>query len=157
MGMELREKLLPLVKEKSGKYQLDFKLVDAIIQTESSYNIYAVRFEPKSTGLVIPSKYARINFTTEESELTLQKFSWGITQIMGSTARWLGYQGPMPFLCDVDTNLNWACRYLSKLKSEHGVNDQVIASYNAGSPRRKPSGDFVNQEYVDRVLKIYNS
>lgn len=154
MGLEQREKLLPLVREKALKYNLDYKLLDAIIQVESSYNIYAVRFEAKSKSFVIPSKFAKINFITDETEEMLQKFSWGICQVMGSTARWLGYQGPIPHLCNADTNLNWACRFISRLKDQHGVIENIIASYNAGSVRRKPDGSFINQAYVNKVVSV---
>lgn len=159
MGMPFnRDKLLPSVKEKAAKFNLDFRLVDAIVQTESAYNIYAIRYEAKSTHHVIPEKFARINFTTVATEEQLQKFSWGLCQIMGSTARWLGYQGPLPYLCDIDTNLQWACRYLAKLRDDHGgVVEQIIASYNAGSVRRDSAGAFVNQGYVDKVLNAYKA
>ncbi len=150
-----RENILPLVKEKAAKFNLDPLLLDAIIQIESAYNVYAVRFEEKSIYKVIPEKFARMNFITTKTEETMQKVSWGICQVMGSTARWLGFKGPLPMLCDPGINLNWACRYLSKLRDEHGLIENIISAYNAGSVRRDKQGLFSNQEYVNKVLKIY--
>lgn len=151
-----REKFLQLVKDKSAKHNIDWRLVDAIVQIESNYDMYAARFEIKSAHCVIPDKFAKINLTTIATEEVLQKFSWGLCQIMGSTARWLGFQGPIPFLCDPDINLTLACRYLAKLKEDHGVLEHIVASYNAGNVRRTSDGKLINQEYVDRVLKIYH-
>ena len=156
MGMEQREKLLPLVKEKSTRYSLDYRLLDAIIQVESNYNIYAMRLEDKAKNFVIPAKFAHINFITIETEVALQKFSWGLCQVMGATARWLGFQGPLPVLCEPETNLNWCCRYLCRLRDEYGgILENVIAAYNGGSIRRNSTGEFFNQTYVDKIIKIY--
>jgi soluble lytic murein transglycosylase-like protein len=155
MGMEFRENLLPQLKLVASDYHLDYKLVDAIIQVESAYKVLAMRFEPKSKSLVIPAKYARMNLVTEDTETTLQKFSWGLCQIMGSTARWLGFKGPLPLLLESNINFRWACEYLRRLEDEHVIVENVVASYNAGSVRRTPTGEFVNQYYVDKVLRIY--
>ncbi len=145
--------LRALVKEKCRNYpSVDPKLVDAIIQVESGYNPWAVRYEPKFTIRNIPDKYARMNGITVETERVLNKMSFGLGQIMGSTARWLGFQGPLTALCDPELNVTWMCKYLIKLKTENHVLENVIASYNAGSVRRDAEGKLVNQDYVDKVI-----
>ncbi len=154
--MDDRERLVPQIKKVADRYSLNPKLVEAIAFVESTFNQWAIRFEPKSRSNVIPHKFATINLTTDITEETGQKFSWGLLQIMGSTARWMGYHGPLPLLCDVDTNLIWGCRYLSKLKDDFGVTENMIAAYNAGCVRRNQDGKFVNQAYVDKVLKAMN-
>ena len=155
--MALRENLLPIVKDKASRSKLDYRLVDAIVKTESNYDIYAVRYEPKFSSNVISEKYAKINATTNLTEQQLQKFSWGLCQIMGATARWLGFQGPLPYLCEPNTNLIWGCRYLAKLKNEYGTLEYIISAYNQGSIRRLEDGKFSNQAYVDKVLSNFSS
>ncbi len=154
---KMRDHLLPVVKLKALKYHLDEKLMDAIIQVESNYNFYAVRFEAKTDYLNNPARFAKLNFTTISSEQTLQHFSWGLFQIMGFLARDLEFLGPMPSLCDVDTNLELGCKFLSKLgKKYHSVTD-IISAFNAGVPAKDPStGKYINQLYVDKVLEKMN-
>lgn len=153
---KMRELLLPSVKTKASKYGLDVKMVDAIIQIESGYDFYALRYEPNATYKVSPEKFAKINVITTETETVTQQMSWGLMQIMGFKAREQGFQGPMPNLCDVDTNLELGCKILQNFSKKYGDEEDVIASYNAGSPR-KTLGKYVNQEYVNKVLKKMES
>jgi hypothetical protein len=134
---------------------LDTNLLTAIIQVESSFNPWAMRFEPASRTLVTPSQFAKLLGITTATEETAQKSSWGLGQVMGSTARWLGFHGSIPQLCDPETGIYWACEYFQKncLKNK-GLSAQ-IASYNAGSVRRNQDGTIMNQAYVDRVLGVY--
>lgn len=152
MSMGDRLKWLPLVKDRSNRYGIDCKMLDAIIQVESNYDIYAMRFESKMKSSVIAANFAKMNSVTTATEEILEKFSWGLCQIMGSTARWMGFQGPMPLLCDPDVNVNLGAKYLARLKEQHGVSDAIISAYNAGSIRRLTDGKFKNQAYVDKVL-----
>lgn len=150
---KLRDHLLPRVKEKALKYNLDEKLLDAIIQMESSYDFYAVRFEPHSTYLVTPDKFAKFNNITEITEQKLQCISWGLFQIMGSTARGLEFNGPLPSLCDVDTNLELGCKFIIQLNKKYASIEDLIAAYNAGSARKGSDGKYSNQRYVDKALE----
>lgn len=76
-------------------------------------------------------------------------------QIMGATARWLGYDGALPALYKPENNLFWGCKYLGRLQDKYGEGDEMVASYNAGSPRKNADGKFVNQYYVDTVGEYY--
>jgi soluble lytic murein transglycosylase-like protein len=82
--------------------------------------------------------------------------SYGLAQIMGGTARWLGFNGALPALYKPENNLYWACSYLSYLKKKYGGGDELIAAYNAGSPRKGNDRKFLNQYYVDKVKEYYN-
>lgn len=149
----MRDHLIPEIKKKASKYHLDFQLLDAIIQTESEYNFYAIRFEPSSTYQVSSDKFSKFNGTTIITEQTLQKFSWGLFQIMGSSARGLGFSGPMPSLCDIDTNLELGCKLIIDLKKKYSSIEDLCAAYNAGTVRKGSDGKYVNQIYVDKVME----
>lgn len=86
-----------------------------------------------------------------------QRASWGLCQVMGSVAREYGYDGWLPGLCDPETNIYYAVHHLNVLASrflrDHGW-DGVLAAYNAGSPRYRDDGKFINQDYVDRVRSL---
>ena len=89
---------------------------------------------------------------TSRAELWGQRISWGPLQLMGATARELGFRGWFPELCG-PKGIEYGVRYLAKLYLRHGSWDDAIAAYNAGKPRTTPSGQYVNQKYVDKVRK----
>ena len=149
-----RAKYLPMVRDLSDEYGIYHKLVGAIITVESNWEPLALRFEKDFNYLTIPQKYAKKNKTTLDTEIALQRFSYGLCQLMGGTARWLGFDGALIDLLDVETNLRWALRHLANLEKTYGESSDVIAAYNAGSPRRKASGAYVNQTYVNRVMSL---
>lgn len=131
-------------------------LLGAFVAVESSGNPDAVRFEPNYRYLSdIQANADRLGISPE-AEKKNQQTSWGLVQIMGATARWLGFRDPMEKLCEPETGLLWGCIYLSRLINKYKTLEDAVASYNAGSPRRKDDGSYVNQDYVDKVIHIYN-
>lgn len=140
---------------KASDFQLDAALVASIIYQESRGMTYASRFEPNYRYLERPDHHAAQQNITKATEEVLQKTSFGLMQIMGGTARFIGYSGALPALYKPDTNLYWGCKYLKRLKNQHNEIEAVVAAYNAGSPRKTKDGAFVNQRYVDDVMKLY--
>lgn len=151
----MREQLLPLVTEKARKYQLDPRLLDAIIQVESGYNPYAVRLESTYRYLHSPESFAKALKISLATEKTMQRMSWGLGQIMGGTARYMGHKESLLKLSDPALNLEYCCRYLVKLKIVCKSDDDLIAAYNAGAARKDEQGRYLNQGYVDRVNALY--
>ena len=145
---------LNLIYSKAKDFDLDHNLVAAICYQESKGFVYAVRFEPNYKYLWKTEKYAKRLHVTHDTEVNLQKQSYGLAQIMGATARWMGYEGSLPALYKPENNLYWMCKYLSILRDKHTDDHKVVASYNAGSPRYE-NGKFVNQKYVDSVFSYH--
>ena len=163
------------IKSISTIHGLPPSLVAAIVQVESSNNIYAYRVEPHYRYLVnvltqdpfrgltpdeIKSEKAPIDFgyirkvSSRDTEWWGQQASWGPMQVMGAVARELGFRGAFPELCG-PRGIEYGCKHLSNLKKrfydKYGLAG-VIAAYNAGSPRRTLTGNnLVNQYYVDKV------
>jgi soluble lytic murein transglycosylase-like protein len=148
-----RQQLHPLVKSVAVRFNVDPELVDALVIVESSYNPWALRYEEHFHWLTNAELYAINNRITTATETQCQKFSWGLCQIMGGTARSLGFGGPLTKLMDPELNTVYACKYLGKLASKYPALDDMIAAYNAGSPRKGDNGAYVNQGYVDKVKK----
>lgn len=134
---------------------VDSDLACAIAKVESSWNPWAVRFEPKWSYFEWPEKFAKILGITLETEKQLQSCSWGLLQIMGGVARELGFQGPLQMLCGPRIGAQYACMKLKALKKRYAVLEDQISAYNAGTPRMHSDGTYENQAYVDAVIKAY--
>jgi len=128
-------------------------LVAAIVQAESSGDTNAVRYEASFQHYWKTAEFARKLGITNDTEASLQRHSWGLMQVMGATARWIGFKGPITDLLQPEVGLKWGCRYLKRLTEQHKTGPKIIAAYNAGSPRysKERPGEFVNQRYVDKV------
>ena len=109
------------------------KLLYRLTEVESAWNPWATRFEPLFTRRTRENTYN--NGTSQETENIHQATSWGLCQIMGYTARRLGWEGPIPALLDPESNLRYACLYLNQLyedpASEHSWRWATTA-YNHG-------------------------
>lgn len=148
-----RSKLVPFVREAAVKSGIEFSLLDGIIVTESAYDQWAVRYEKHVKVCDDVALFARRNGISRSSEMQLERFSWGLAQIMGTTARWLGYHGPLTALCLPENNLPLMIKYIEKLQRRYRKREEIISAYNAGSVRREANGEFRNQMYVDKVLR----
>ena len=83
------------------------------MDTESSLNQYAMRYEPKYRWLYPPNDKPKQGTT----EWYAQKVSWGILQIMGAVARERGFDSMyLSELCDLRINIKIASGYLSDLR-----------------------------------------
>lgn len=147
---------LSLISKAADIYDLDWKLVTAIVQVESQGDSRAHRFEPKFSYFSDVIEHAKCNGCTVETEQKAQAFSYGLMQIMGATARATGYKGPLADLFDPRTNLDIGCKFLKGLVTKYGNMKDAIAAYNAGAPRKNPDGTYKNQDYVDKVMLHYN-
>ena len=140
-----------LIEDVADAENVPKNLLAAIVQTESSNNRWAVRFEPHYKWLFKTKDHAKDNGLTEATETVLQMTSFGLCQIMGAVARELGLKGPIFQLLDEKTNLEYCAKLLKRLASKHKERDDIIASYNAGSPIKGLNGAYKNQAYVDKV------
>ena len=156
---------LSVVDSKARSMNLPPHLVRAIISVESSGDPLAIRHEPGYRWLwdvraarPYRGEHDRLPAppgVSGPTELMQQQTSWGIMQVMGATAREMGFQGKfLSELCEFETGLHYGCLYLDRLRrrfwSRHGW-EGVAAAFNAGSPVRNADGRWSNQTYVNRV------
>jgi len=148
-----------LIEQAAAAHHLPVQLVTAVAGVESGGDTCAFRFEPAFLDRhVRPDRTVRARgFCSLETERQGLATSWGLMQVMGATARVLGFDGPfLSALTDPKTGLDYGCRLLARLRDRHYARlgwPGVVAAYNAGSPRLTTTGRFVNQEYVDRIAR----
>lgn len=133
-------------------YHLDANLIAAIIKVESGGNQYVTRFEPKINRYFEAGKFSKHNGETLETERRMQASSYSYCQVLGRTARLLGYTGPLGMLYNADINIDLACQLIKDLRSRYQDEADIIAAYNAGAAR-KDGPKYLNQTYVDKVQR----
>ena len=154
------ETFLDVIERTASKFKLPIGLVRAICKTESDFIPTAVRWEP-----AFYHKYIKPRIDHENPKLNIpfeeaigNACSFGLMQIMGSTARSMGYDGDLTGLWQPIINLNYCCKFLNKLIKRYSGNFfHAIAAYNAGSPRYQSDGSYVNQGYVDKVCRSWKA
>jgi soluble lytic murein transglycosylase-like protein len=155
MVLDLRSQIRGLLNSECKRRRLDPHLIAAIIAVESSWNPWAVRYEPDFRYFDSPAKWAKFNHITVDTEIQLQKQSFGLMQIMGGSARSIGFTGPLTMLLDPVGNVVWGCEFFEKRCSLYSTRESQIAAYNAGTPRYDSTGKFINQAYVEKVKLAY--
>jgi soluble lytic murein transglycosylase-like protein len=141
-----------LIQRAAQDQRLQFGLIKAVIARESNFVARAYRAEP-----------------------SVNDASYGLMQLLYSTARGLGFRGTTEQLFDPQTNINLGALFLEQLvrtasNAGWGV-DSAVSAYNAGFSHDRP-GDgkrdtdrvdgyvddgselapFINQDYVDDVM-----
>jgi len=145
------------MSEAVDTYGIDENLLAAIIVIESGVNQFACRYEPNWNYYLSAKEYALKVGSTLDTELIMQATSFGYVQIMGTVARELGFEGWLPELFDPKLNIFYGAKKLDKLFERFHKVEEVIAAYNAGTPKRGPQDLFINQPYVDKVLTAYET
>lgn len=133
-------------------YRIPLEWLQAIITIESNWNPFAVRYEPDYAYLFEPTRFAN-GSNTYATEVSLQKTSFGLGQIMGGLAREQKLKGPLTQLIDPGVNLAHVGTRLRFLMNKSEDPDTVFAGYNGGpgAMRKLQTGFFPNQKYVDKI------
>lgn len=152
------KRLQESARDAAIRHGLDPNWVMAVIQTESAGNPLAVRFEPNWRWLHNVAAHAKRLKVTEETERSLQSFSWGPMQVMGSVAREWGYPDHLFTLCDPIRGLEYGCKHLAAMRKRFPTGRDWIAAYNGGSPRKNPDGTYKDdlEKYVKKVVGYWN-
>jgi soluble lytic murein transglycosylase-like protein len=136
-----QEEMIATARAAAARHTLDEALVCAVCEQESTWNPWAIRYEPAfRIRYVAPLRLP----VTEE---IARSISWGLMQVMGEVAHEAGYSGPFPELCDPGTGLDVGCRVLAKkLVSAGGDVTKGLQLWNGGG----------NPEYAAEVLARQN-
>lgn len=129
------QSLINLAKETAGKYALDPALVCAIVEQESSWNPWAIRYEPAFyVHYVMPQR------GLSATEAYARAFSWGLMQIMGEVAREEGFKLDLPSLCDPTTGLDAGCNHFKRklVSADHNVTKALLL-WNGGNNTAYPA------------------
>ena len=127
--------LIPLAKAAAGKYALDPALVCAIVEQESDWNPWAIRYEPAFyVHYVMPQR------GLSATEAYARSFSWGLMQVMGEVAREEGFHADLPSLCDPTIGLDVGCNHFKRklVTAENNVLKALLL-WNGGSNLAYPA------------------
>ena len=128
MDLSTNDARLGLVKKYAVKYGLDPCLVCAVCEQESGWNPYAVRWEP-----AFFQKYIVPQGLKDATEAYTRAMSFGLMQVMGETARELGFEGKfLTQLCDPDIAVDLGCRKLQRCFEIHRDTETSLLCYNGG-------------------------
>lgn len=105
-----------IIAKVAKKYNLDPQVIYAVIMTESEGNIYAFRYEPH-----------------------IKDASFGLGQLLLSTARSMGFNGAPKELYQPEISIDLAGKYIRYLVDTFGklTPAQIAKAYNSGSPWKR--------------------
>ena len=123
-------------------------VVCAICERESSWDPWAIRYEPDFQRRYVTP------LGLDATASVARSISWGLMQVMGQSAREVGYAGPLPALCDPANGLEWGCRlFAEKLKHAEGNYQQALNLWNGGdNPAYAPEVLAIAEQYRQRFL-----
>lgn len=150
MNQVRRKAIRDLVDQIAPQFGVDPDVVEAIVWTESSGNPRARRYEPHQ------DRNPDADTAGVDDGITEDDASYGLGQIMGYTARRLGFKNKdFSALYDERLSITFLCKLLHlELKAVGGDLKCALARYNGG-PRGNPrkDGTLRNQAYVDKVFR----
>jgi len=131
-------------------YGLPAGVLDAIIMQESAGDPSACRYEPGFFDRYINGVNASLLGgvwplrSSDSTERIGRATSWGLMQIMGQTARELGFEAPFfPLLCSqAGLGVDYGARHLKALLGRYGLED-ALSAYNAGVPTTLNRASYV--------------
>jgi soluble lytic murein transglycosylase-like protein len=140
--MSAPAQLLSLARKIAAAHSLDPALVCAVVEQESAWNPWAMRYEPAFFTKYVASLYT--NNKVSASEAYARGFSWGLMQVMGQVARENGFDEPfLSALCDPADGLDIGCKVLrKKLDAMAGDLARGLQAWNGGA----------NPSYAAQVL-----
>jgi soluble lytic murein transglycosylase-like protein len=137
--------LLALARAAAARHNLDPALICAIVEQESVWNPWAIRFEPAFFAKYIGPLFTnnKVNPPTN-TEAYSRAYSWGLMQVMGQSARERGYDGEfLSALCEPAAGLEAGCElFAHKLAAAEGKIPRALALWNGGA----------NPDYASQVL-----
>jgi soluble lytic murein transglycosylase-like protein len=123
-----REYYQDAVEKASSNFGVDPFLIEAVIQQESSGNADAFRHEP---GFYL--RYLKNNPEFKGQNPRRISSSYGLMQLMYTTARELGFTGAPEDLFDINLNVNLGTKLLKKLLDKYkGDVEKALMAYNGG-------------------------
>jgi soluble lytic murein transglycosylase-like protein len=134
--------MLTLARKAAAAQSLDPAFVCAVIEQESGWNPWAMRYEPAFFSKYVASLYTNNKITATEAYA--RGFSWGLMQVMGQVAREFGFDALfLSALCDPEQGLTVGCKVLrKKFDAMAGDSTRALLAWNGGG----------NPNYAAQVL-----
>ena len=148
----ITDELVKLAVAAAKAHNLDPALVCAIVEQESGWNPWAIRYEPAFFVKYVAPLYT--NNKISATEAYGRSFSWGLMQLMGQVARELGFANTyLTSLLDPATALEWGCQHFTKkLVAARGDTHAALFMWNGGGDALYPD------QVITKVVKYsYNT
>jgi len=131
--------LLTLARHAAEARALDPGLVCAVIEQESAWNPWAMRYEPAFFTKYVAPLYTNNKITATEAYA--RGFSWGLMQVMGQVARESGFDAQfLSALCDPEQALAVGCKVLrKKFDAANGDTTCALLAWNCGANALYPA------------------
>ncbi|HYL64436.1 MAG TPA: lytic transglycosylase domain-containing protein [Candidatus Methylomirabilis sp.] len=131
--MNVPVQLLALARRAAAAQSLDPALVCAVVEQESGWNPWAMRYEPAFFAKYVANLYT--NNKISASEAYARGFSWGLMQVMGQVARESGFDALfLSALCDPEQGLATGCKVLrKKFDAMAGDTTRALLAWNGGA------------------------
>lgn len=131
--------LIDLARQVAASHDLDPALVCAVIEQESAWNTWALRYEPSFLSRYVAPLYTAGKLTATEAYA--RSMSWGLMQVMGQTAREHGFDGDsLAELCDPAIGVDFGCRILAaRLVRVKGDVPAALLAWNGGANSNYPA------------------
>jgi soluble lytic murein transglycosylase-like protein len=131
--MNLPVQLVALASKAAAAQSLDPALVCAVVEQESGWNPWAIRYEPAFFAKYVANLYT--NNKISASEAYARGFSWGLMQVMGQVARETGFDAAfLSALCDPEQGLATGCKVLrKKFDAMAGDMTRALLAWNGGA------------------------
>jgi soluble lytic murein transglycosylase-like protein len=125
--------IIELARQIAREHALEPALVCAVIEQESAWNPWAVRYEPGFLSRYVAPLYTagKLNAT----EAYTRAMSWGLMQVMGQVAREFGFkESSLVELCQPATGVEFGCRVLAaRLAKARGDVPAALLAWNGGA------------------------
>src|SRR5256886_15277506 len=137
--MSAPAQLVSLARKAAASNSLDPSLVCAIVEQESAWNPWAMRYEPLFFTKYVAPLYT--NNKISATEAYARGCSWGLMQVMGQVAREAGFDALfLAALCDPEQGLAIGCKVLRKqLDATGGDTTRALLPWNGGANTAYPT------------------
>jgi soluble lytic murein transglycosylase-like protein len=131
--------IIDLARQIAREHAIDPALVCAVIEQESAWNPWAVRYEPAFLSRYVAPLYTAGKLSATEAYT--RAMSWGLMQVMGQVAREFGFkETSLSELCDPATGVEFGCRILSaRLARAKGDATAALLDWNGGASPNYPA------------------
>lgn len=120
----------------------------AVIEQESSWDTYAIRYEHD-----FYERYIKKLPNLTPTEAQSRSISWGVMQVMGQTAREAGFDGKfLAMLCDPAVGIDIGCKVLrSKIGHSPNIEAGLLRYNGGGNPVYAAQVLARKEKYIDTV------
>jgi soluble lytic murein transglycosylase-like protein len=131
--------VIDLARQIACEHKLEPALVCAIIEQESAWNPWAVRYEPAFLSRYVAPLYTAGKIGATEAYT--RAMSWGLMQVMGQVAREFGFEDvSLAELCDAATGIEFGCRILAaRMARAKGDASAALLAWNGGANSNYPA------------------